>query len=227
MIIDVIIPCYNEEKSIGSVLKDIPKDCVRNIIVCNNASKDNTRQVALENGAIVVDQPLKGYGNACLKGMEYIAKLEQKPDIVVFLDGDYSDHPEELPKIVQPIIENITDIVIGSRALGNMEPGSMMPQQVFGNKLATLLIRLIYGYHFSDLGPFRAIRYSTLLALKMEDKNFGWTVELQIKAAKNKLRIMDIPVSYRKRIGISKVSGTVKGSIMAGYKIIYTIFKYI
>jgi glycosyltransferase involved in cell wall biosynthesis len=227
MIIDVIIPCYNEEKSIGSVLKDIPKDCVRNIIVCNNASKDNTKQVALENGAIVIDQPLKGYGNACLKGMEYIAKLEQKPEIVVFLDGDYSDHPEEMPKIVQPIIENITDIVIGSRVLGNLEPGSMMPQQVFGNKLATFLIRLIYGYHFSDLGPFRAIRYSTLLALKMEDKNFGWTVELQIKAAKNKLRIMDIPVSYRKRIGISKVSGTVKGSIMAGYKIIYTIFKYI
>jgi hypothetical protein len=162
-----------------------------------------------------------------LKGMEYIAKLEQKPEIVVFLDGDYSDHPEEMPKIVQPIIENITDIVIGSRVLGNLEPGSMMPQQVFGNKLATFLIRLIYGYHFSDLGPFRAIRYSTLLALKMEDKNFGWTVELQIKAAKNKLRIMDIPVSYRKRIGISKVSGTVKGSIMAGYKIIYTIFKYI
>ncbi len=227
MIIDVIIPAYNEEKSIGSVLKDIPRNWVRHIIVCNNASKDNTKEIALQSGAIVIDQPLKGYGNACLKGMEYISGLIIKPDIVVFLDGDYSDHPEELPQIVAPILQDKADVVIGSRALGNLEQGSMLPQQIFGNKLATFLIKLFYGYQFTDLGPFRAIKYNNLLTLNMQDRNFGWTVELQIKAAKKKLRTIEVPVTYRKRIGISKVSGTVKGTLSAGYKIIYTIFKYL
>lgn len=224
-VIDVIIPVYNEADSIGHVIFDIPKDLVRNIIVCNNASTDDTKLVASSKGAVVVDQPLKGYGNACLKGMEYISHLDHAPDIVVFLDGDYSDFPQEMYQLVKPIIENDTDMVIGSRALGNLEEGSMMPQQIFGNWLATTLIKLFFGYKFTDLGPFRAIKYEKLLALKMADKNFGWTVEMQVKAAKSSFKCEEVPVNYRKRIGESKVSGTIKGTILAGYKILWTIFK--
>lgn len=226
-IIDVIIPAYNEEKSIPSVLRDIPKALVREIIVCDNNSTDGTAKVAALNGATVVFQPLKGYGNACLKGMEYVAQKTVKPDIIVFLDGDYSDHPEEISLIIAPITEGVADLVIGSRALGARESGSMTPQQVFGNWLATRMIRLFFDYKFTDLGPFRAIRYDKLLEINMIDKNFGWTVEMQVKAAKLKLQCVEIPVTYRRRIGISKVSGTVKGTIMAGYKIILTIFKYL
>jgi glycosyltransferase involved in cell wall biosynthesis len=170
---------------------------------------------------------LKGYGNACLKGLEYIAQKDIKPDIIVFLDADYSDHPEELPLLIAPIWEGNKDMVIGSRALGQKESGSMTPQQVFGNWLATRLIKLFFKYRFTDLGPFRAIRYDSLLKINMIDKNYGWTVEMQIKAAKLQLRCTEIPVTYRRRIGVSKVSGTVKGTIMAGYKIILTIFKYL
>lgn len=226
-IIDVIIPAFNEENAVGNVVRDIPKDIVRNIIVCNNGSTDQTTAKATEAGAIVVLQPIKGYGNACLKGMEYIAnkpKAEQ-PDIVVFIDADYSDYPEELRDLVQPIIDNEMDMVIGSRALGDLESGSMTPQQIFGNWLATNLIRLFYNYHFTDLGPFRAIRYDKLLAIDMQDKTYGWTVEMQVKAAKMGLKCCEKPVKYRKRIGFSKVSGTVKGTIGAGYKILWTIFK--
>ncbi|MEM1326587.1 MAG: glycosyltransferase family 2 protein [Bacteroidota bacterium] len=228
-VIDVIIPAYNEERSIGNVIRDIPKDWVRHILVCNNASTDKTAAVAKAAGAIVLDQPLKGYGNACLKGIEYLSalpKLEQ-PDIVVFLDGDYSDYPQELPNVVRPILEQNMDMVIGSRALGDLESGAMQPQQIFGNWLATNLIKIIYNYHFTDLGPFRAIRWESLQALQMADKDFGWTVEMQVKAAKQKLRCTEVPVNYRKRIGVSKVSGTVKGTFMAGYKILWTIFKLI
>ena len=226
-IIDVIIPAYNEQDSIGNVLKDIPKSLVREIIVCNNASTDNTKKVALENGATVVDQPLKGYGNACLKGIAHVkAKpLEEQPDIIVFLDGDYSDHPEEMVQLVAPILEKDMDMVIGSRALGAMESGAMMPQQIFGNWLATNLIRLFYNYNFTDLGPFRAIKWSKLLAIDMQDKTFGWTVEMQVKAAKHKLKCIEVPMTYRRRIGVSKVSGTLKGTILAGHKILWTIFK--
>ncbi len=228
-VIDVIIPAYNEERSIGLVLADIPRSLVREIIVCNNASTDRTAEVARRGGATVLDQPRKGYGSACLKGIEYLeAKpASEKPDIVVFLDADYSDHPEEMPNVVQPILEAGYDLVIGSRALGDKERGAMMPQQVFGNWLATNLIRLIYNYHFTDLGPFRAIRFEKLLELEMEDPDFGWTVEMQVKAAKNKFRCLEVPVRYRKRVGVSKVSGTIRGTILAGHKIIYTIFKLI
>jgi glycosyltransferase involved in cell wall biosynthesis len=226
-IIDIIIPAYNEEKSIVHVIRDIPKAQVRDIIVCNNASTDRTAEVAVENGATVVNQPQKGYGNACLAGMALIAQKAQKPDIVVFLDGDYSDYPEELLLLVAPIIEGRAEMVIGSRALGARESGSMTPQQVFGNWLATRLIRLFFNYTFTDLGPFRAIRYDSLLKIDMVDRNFGWTVEMQIKAAKLKMPCLEIPVTYRRRIGVSKVSGTVKGTILAGYKIIFTIFKYL
>lgn len=208
-------------------MNDIPKHLVRDIIVCNNGSSDQTAQVATTAGATVVNQPKKGYGNACLKGMEYIAQKTIKPDIVVFLDADYSDHPEEMSLIIAPITEGVADLVIGSRALGARESGSMTPQQVFGNWLATRLIQLFFNTSFTDLGPFRAIRYDKLLDINMIDKNFGWTVEMQVKAAKRKLRCMEIPVTYRRRIGVSKVSGTVKGTILAGYKIILTIFRYL
>lgn len=226
-VIDVIIPAYNEEESIGLVLADIPRSLVREIIVCNNASTDKTAEVAKAGGATVLNQPIKGYGSACLKGIEYLTEkvATQQPDIVVFLDGDYSDHPEEMPAVVQPILEQDMDLVIGSRAKGQMDRGAMLPQQVFGNWLATNLIRLFYNYHFTDLGPFRAIKFSELLALQMKDKDFGWTVEMQVKAAKMKLRCCEIPVRYRKRIGVSKVSGTIRGTILAGHKILWTIFK--
>ncbi len=226
-IIDVIIPVYNEVDSIGNVILEIPKEIVRHIIVCDNGSTDNTSAVASAAGAIVVYQPKKGYGNACLKGMDFVSALDRKPDIIVFLDGDYSDYPEEIIQLIRPVIEKNDDMVIGSRALGVMESGAMMPQQIFGNWLATNLIKSIYNYSFTDLGPFRAIKYDKLIAMKMADKTFGWTVEMQVKAAKMKLKTSEIPVRYRKRIGKSKVSGTIKGSILAGHKILWTIFKLI
>ncbi len=225
--IDVIIPAYNEEASIAKVLADIPRGLVREIIVCNNARTDNTAQVARETGAMVLDQPKKGYGSACLKGIDYLKNKnpEEQPDIVVFLDGDYSDHPKEMKFLVEPIIEKDIDLVIGSRAIGEMERGAMQPQQIFGNWLATNLIRLFYGYEFTDLGPFRAIKFDKLIEIEMEDPDFGWTVEMQVKAAKHGLKCTEIPVSYRRRIGVSKVSGTIKGTFLAGHKILWTIFK--
>lgn len=227
IIVDVIIPVYNEEDSIGKVISEIPDTIVRNVVVCNNGSKDRTASVAESHGAIVVHQPEKGYGNACLKGMEYISNLEIKPDIIVFLDGDYSDYPSEMVDLIKPIVTENVDMVIGSRALGEMQSGAMMPQQIFGNWLATTLIRIIYSYEFTDLGPFRAVKYPVLMAMKMEDKTFGWTVEMQVKAAKMKLKTTEVAVRYRKRIGKSKVSGTIKGTILAGHKILWTIFKLI
>jgi len=224
-IIDVIIPAYNEEASIGLVIADIPKQLVREIIVCDNASKDQTAIESKKAGATVVEQPRKGYGSACLAGMDHIFRKEVHPDIVVFIDGDYSDHPEEMPDLITPILRDNQDLVIGSRALGRMEESAMLPQQIFGNWLATNLIRILYKVEFTDLGPFRAIKYDKLLALSMSDPDFGWTVEMQVKAAKNKFNCVEVPVSYRKRIGISKVSGTVKGTILAGHKILWTIFK--
>jgi glycosyltransferase involved in cell wall biosynthesis len=192
----------------------------------NNGSTDNTENTARQAGATVLNEPVAGYGRACLKGIEYLAQSKPTPDIVVFMDGDYSDYPEEISMLLAPILENNADLVIGSRALGKRERGSMTPQQVFGNWLATRLLKIFYGVKFTDLGPFRAINYEKLVALNMLDKNYGWTVEMQLKAAKIGLRCVEVPVRYRKRIGISKVSGTVKGTVMAGYKIITTIFKY-
>ena len=226
MIVDVIIPAFNEELSIQKVLVDIPKDLVREIVVVNNNSTDNTRKVAEEHGALVVDETSKGYGNACLKGIEYLCSKTIKPDIVVFLDADYSDYPEQLKYLVSPIIQKEKDFVIGSRVMGVAEQKSMTIQQRFGNWLATRLIHLFYGFRYTDLGPFRAIDFNKLLDLEMNDTTYGWTVEMQLKAIKNKLRIMEVPVNYRKRIGVSKISGTIKGTILAGYKIISTIFKY-
>ncbi len=222
----VIIPAFNEEDSIAKVIRDIPLDIVDEIIVVNNNSTDATATNAMEAGAIVVNQPLQGYGNACLKGLEFIETKSFDPDIIVFLDADYADYPEEIEKLIEPISRGF-DMVIGSRALGKKEKGSMLPQQIFGNWLATFLIRHLYKVRFTDLGPFRAIRYNKLKSLEMNDKNYGWTVEMQIKAAKKHLKITEIPVKYRKRIGKSKITGTIKGSMGAGFKIITTIVKYL
>lgn len=226
-IIDVIIPAHNEEKSIGKVIRDVPSEWVRNIVVCNNASTDGTREAAISAGGIVVDEPVPGYGQACLSAMKFVAETKPLPDIVVFIDGDYSDYPEQLIELIGPIIAEDVDLVIGSRVLGNLERGSMTPAQVFGNWLATNLIRLFYGYSFTDLGPFRAIKYDKLIALDMKDVDYGWTVEMQVKAAKMKMKCTELAVDYRKRIGTSKISGTVKGTILAGHKILWTIFKLI
>ena len=223
--VKVIIPAFNEEGSIGLVIRDIP-NLVDEIIVVSNRSTDNTVENATQAGATVLKEDRMGYGYACMKGVEYIAKQSETPDIVVFMDGDYSDHPEELPKVIAPIVENDMDLVIGARVKALREPGSMTPQQRFGNWLATSLMRLFFGAQYTDLGPFRAIRYQKLMALEMEDRTYGWTVEMQLKALKKKLSYCQVPVRYRKRIGTSKVSGTVKGTIFAGIKILGWIFKY-
>lgn len=223
--VDVIIPAYNEQESIGKVIRDIPA-FVRNVIVVNNNSTDNTKFNASRAGAIVLDEAQRGYGKACLTGIEYVNSLAIPPDIVVFLDGDYSDYPEEMMGLVKPIMDGEAELVIGSRDKGKKEDGSMTFPQVFGNRLATMLMRWIYNVDYSDLGPFRAIVWKKLLSLKMQDEDYGWTIEMQIKAAKQGLLVTEVPVNYKKRIGKSKVSGTVKGTVMAGYKILWTIFKY-
>jgi glycosyltransferase involved in cell wall biosynthesis len=229
MKINVIIPVFNESGSIGFVLQDIPRGLADEVIVVNNGSTDNTAQIAMHSGATVLLEETRGYGSACLRGISYIKEkpFAIQPEIVVFIDGDYSDYPEQMADIVKPIVEQGYDLVIGSRAKGLKEPGAMAPQQVFGNWLATTLMRILVKAKFSDLGPFRAIRWDKLLALNMSDRNYGWTVEMQIKAAKQKLKYTEVPVDYRKRIGKSKITGTIKGTIMAGYKIIITIFRYI
>ncbi|MDB9928036.1 glycosyltransferase family 2 protein [Flavobacteriaceae bacterium] len=228
--IKVIIPAYNEEDSIAKVINDIPT-IVDEIIVISNNSTDKTEENAANAGATVLKESKRGYGYTCLKGMDYIASTslsdqEKKPTIVVFLDGDYSDYPEQLTELVAPIINGNIDLVIGSRVKELREAGSMTPQQVFGNWLATFLMNIFFGAKFTDLGPFRAIKYQKLLQLKMEDKTYGWTVEMQLKAIKQHFSYKEVPMKYRNRIGISKVSGTLKGSILAGVKILGWIFKY-
>lgn len=224
-VIKVIIPAYNEQDSIGHVLKDIPS-YVHEIIVVSNASTDKTETVARGAGATVIREEQKGYGYACLKGLDHVAKAQNDPDIIVFLDGDYSDYPEQLTEIVEPIIKQDYDMVIGARDQRFRESGSMTLPQIFGNWLATSLMSLFFGANFTDLGPFRAMKYDSLLALQMEDKTYGWTVEMQLKVLKKNMSYIEVPVKYRNRIGVSKVSGTVKGAIFAGIKILGWIFKY-
>ena len=221
--ISVIIPVFNEEKSIGLVLDALPRGRLHEIIVVNNASTDDTAKVAREHGAYVVYEPRRGYGSACLKG---IGELDN-PDIVVFVDGDFSDYPEEIDKLVKPIIEGERDFVLGSRMILPQSQAALLPQARYGNKLTVFLIRLFFGGQFTDLGPFRAIRFDSLKAIGMVDTNFGWTVEMQIKALKQNFRILEIPVKYRARVGVSKITGTVSGTVKAGTKIIYTITKYL
>ncbi len=221
----VIIPALNEERSIGRVIGDIPQDLVTEIVVVNNGSTDSTARVASSSGATVIDEERRGYGQACLAGIDYIKNSSYLPDIIVFLDADYSDYPQEMKDLVSAITEGGYDLVIGSRTIGERQKGALLPQALVGNYVATRLIKLFYRVDFTDLGPFRAIRYDKLLSLDMRDKTFGWTVEMQVKAAKNGLRCTEIPVSYRKRIGTSKITGTVAGSVMAGVKIIWMIFR--
>ncbi len=223
--IAVLIPALNEEATLPTVLADLPTEVIDEVVVIDNGSSDHTVQVAHASGATVLSEPRRGYGSACLAGIEYLRA--KRPDIVVFLDADYSDHPDELPTIVRPIVAGGCDLVIGSRTKGKAEPGALLLQARFGNALATLLIRLLYGFSYSDLGPFRAIRFSSLLELGMIDRTYGWTVEMQIKAIRQKLRIAEVPVRYRKRAGgESKVSGTIKGTVLAGCKILWTVFRY-
>ena len=220
--ISVIIPVFNEQDAIEKVIGDIPSHLPTEIIVVDNGSTDQTAKLAAAMGACIVRENRRGYGSACLAGIA----ATNDPDIVVFLDGDYSDHPNEMPDLIAPILENRADLVIGSRVLGNSEPGALMIQARFGNRLATRLIKILFGVSYTDLGPFRAIRYRTLMDLNMRDKTFGWTVEMQVKAAKQALKIQEVPVSYRKRIGVSKITGTIEGTLKAGWKILFTIFKY-
>jgi len=223
--IKVIIPAFNEEKSIAKVIAEIP-DFVEEIVVVNNNSTDQTAQVATKAGANVLTEKSKGYGYACLKGIDYLSQKDKTPDILVFLDGDFSDFPQELTKIIQPIIEGSVDFVVGARVKELRASGSLTPQQVFGNWLACFLMKILYQSSFTDLGPFRAIRWETLENLKMSDKTYGWTIEMQLKVLRQKISYQEVPVSYKKRIGVSKVSGTVKGTIFAGVKIIGWIFKH-
>ena len=221
--ISIIIPAYNEESSIGLVLDALPQEKIHEIIVVDNGSTDATACVAQEHGARVVKEPRKGYGSACLKGIDEL----DAPDIVVFIDGDFSDFPEEIVLLIRPIETGEKDFVLGSRMILPKSQSALLPQARYGNRLAVFLIKLFFKHEFTDLGPFRAIRYSSLMSIGMKDMDFGWTVEMQIKAVRNGLRIREVPVNYRKRIGISKITGTVLGTFRAGIKIIYTIFKYL
>jgi|TARA_Y100000385_G_scaffold41185_1_gene38380 glycosyltransferase involved in cell wall biosynthesis len=223
--VKVIIPAYNEARSIAKVIKALPS-MVSEIVVINNNSSDETAKIAQDAGATVLTENKRGYGRACKKGINYIKAQKTETNIIVFLDGDYSDYPEELTKIIAPIIDEDIDFVVGSRIKTLREKGAMQAQQIFGNWLATWLMKLFFNSKFTDLGPFRAIKFRTLLHLKMKDPTYGWTIEMQLKILKQNYSYKEIPVKYRNRIGVSKVSGTLKGSIFAGVKILTWILKY-
>jgi glycosyltransferase involved in cell wall biosynthesis len=223
--IDVVIPALNEETSLPLVLRSIPWALVRRVVVADNGSTDNTAEVARREGAVVIPASRPGYGSACLAGLDHL-RQHDPPDIVVFLDGDFSDHPEEMPQLVAPLLAGEAHMVIGSRTLGQRERGALLPQARAGNLVACLLIRLLYGHRYTDLGPFRAICWQALEALGMGDPDFGWTAEMQVKALRRGLSVAEVPVSYRKRVGVSKITGTVKGTILAGYKILWTVARH-
>lgn len=220
--IAVIIPALNEEKTLPLVLNDIPRDVVDKVVVIDNGSIDKTPSIAKELGATLLFESRKGYGYPCLRGIQYLKSGET--DIVVFMDGNYSDYPSEIIKLVDPVVKNDYDMVIGSRILGKVEEGALRIPVRFGNLLATTLIRLIYGFKYTDVGPFRAIKFNKLLELDMND-NLGWTVEMQVKAVQKGYKITEVPVHYRKGTGKSKITGNVKGIIVVGYRILHAIFK--
>ncbi|MBY0226921.1 MAG: glycosyltransferase family 2 protein [Hyphomicrobium sp.] len=216
--IGVITPALNEEDAIARVIADIPA-WVDHIVVVDNGSVDDTADNAAEAGATVLMEHERGYGAACLRGMKHLDDV----DILVFVDGDYSDDPSQMAELVDPILSGHADLVIGSRVLGNPEKGALLPQQIAGNWLACYLMRRLFNARYTDLGPFRAIRASSLSKLDMQDRNFGWTVEMQVKAVLRGLSVTEVPVSYRRRIGRSKISGTITGSMKAGYTILRVI----
>ena len=217
----VIIPAFDEELSLPLVLDALPRDEIQRLIVVNNGSTDSTAAVARGRGAEVVDEPRRGYGRACQAGLAVLRA--QPPDIVVFLDADYSDHPEELPDILAPLRRQEADLVIGARVASRREPGAVAPQALWGNYLVTHLLHWIWGVSVTDLGPFRAIGWTALEHLCVRDQDFGWNVEMQIRAVRAGLRIVEVPVSYRRRTGRSKISGTVSGTLRAGTKILWTV----
>jgi glycosyltransferase involved in cell wall biosynthesis len=220
----VIIPAWNEEASIGRVIDGLPDPWHRAVVVADNNSTDYTACVARKFGATVVPAARQGYGSACLAGLAEVAK--NPPAVVAFIDADFSDHPEQLPEVVGPILRDEADFVLASRMLTSQPKGAMLPQAIFGNKLACFLMRVLFGARYTDLGPFRAIRWESLQQFGMADRNFGWTVEMQIKAARHGLRCLEIPAKYRPRVGVSKITGTVSGTVKAGYKILWTIVRY-
>jgi len=224
VIVDIVIPALDEEDALPRVLADIPRDRVRRIVVADNGSRDRTAAVARAGGAEVVSEPEKGYGAACLRALALLAS--DPPEVVVFLDGDYSDHPDELPSLLAPIAAGSADLVVGSRALGRRERGALTPQQVAGNRVACVALRWLHGARYTDLGPFRAIRWDTLAQLGMRDRNWGWTVEMQIRAARLGVPHAEVPVSYRRRIGRSKVSGTLVGTLGASAKILWLLGRH-
>jgi glycosyltransferase involved in cell wall biosynthesis len=219
----VIIPVFNERDSLPLVVGDIPRALVSEIIVVDNASTDGTDLIAQRLPVRLVREPRRGYGSACLAGVAALAA--DPPDVIVFLDGDYSDHPEEMGLLLEAVGAG-ADLVIGSRTLGHREPGALLPQARAGNLLSCFLIRLLYGYRYTDMGPFRAVRWDAYQRLGMRDTNFGWTCEMQVKALRQRLQIAEVPVSYRRRVGVSKITGTVSGTLRAGYKILWTIARY-
>jgi len=225
ILVDVVIPAIDEERSIGRVLDDLPFERLREVVVVDNGSTDRTVAVAKKHGATVIHEPRRGYGSACLAGLAHLRAKAAPPTIVVFLDGDYSDHPDELPLLIDPIIEDRADLVIGSRMLGDNPRDALLPHSRFGNWLAGMMIRTLFGVPMTDLGPFRAIDWKRLEELEMEDVDYGWTVEMQAKAAQRGLRYLEVPASYRKRIGESKITGTLRGSVKASVKIVYTMLK--
>lgn len=223
--VDVVIPALDEEASLPLVLAALPRPPVRRVVVADNGSADGTARVARAGGAVVVAAPRRGYGSACLAGLDFLRR-NGPPDVVVFVDADFSDHPDELPRLVAPILAGQADLVIGSRVLGDRERGALLPQARAGNLVACWLIRLLYGHRYTDLGPFRAARWEALERLAMADPNFGWTAEMQVKALRHGLRVAEVSVSYRRRVGVSKITGTISGTVRAGYKILWTVLRY-
>jgi glycosyltransferase involved in cell wall biosynthesis len=222
MRVSVVIPTYNEAQAIGLVLRDIPTELVEQVIVVDSNSTDGTAEIARKMGAEVLQEPRRGYGRACLTGLAAV----NAPDVVLFLDGDYSDRPAEISRLLQPLRDGSADMVIGSRLAGERMAGAMPWHAVIGNRLAARLIAFLSGVRLTDLGPFRAARYQALIALELREHTYGWPVEMIVKGARRGLKIVEVPVSYHPRIGSSKISGTLRGSIGAAWGIFSAILKY-